>query len=309
MSLKKEPIRYLNRLTKKEEKENVYGEFFLQVLYGKKWIFKFFSFFFLPLFTRFSFFSRLYGAFQKSRWSRFKIRPFIKKFHIDENEFLVPADSFYSFNDFFIRKLKSSCRPIVNGHDIAILPADGRFLVYPHMHEVKGFWVKGENFSLEKLLEDSLLAHKYSQGAMLLARLAPVDYHRFHFPCNCVPEKSKRINGHLFSVNPMALKRNIHILTQNKRVITPLLTKNFGTILYIEIGATHVGSICQTFIPGEPYAKGDEKGYFSFGGSCLILLFEPARIQFDQDLLEASYRQIETKALMGQSLGRSLSPL
>ena len=109
-------------------------------------------------------------------------------------------------------------------------------------------------------------------------------------------------------MNPLALRKKIEILSQNKREITELQTSNFGKVLFIEVGATFVGSIHHTFSPNEAYAKGDEKGYFSFGGSSLILLFEPGRIQFDQDLIEASAGKLEVKALMGQSLGLSLTP-
>lgn len=302
-------IHYIDRLTKKEEKEKVYGQAALNLLYGKRLPSKFFSFLILPLISRFSLSSRLYGALQKSPLTKSKVIPFIKAFGVDTTEFLDPVESFRSFNDFFIRKLKPSCRPLVNGNDVAVLPADGRYLVYPHIDNADGFVVKGEKFSLEELLKDRALAQKYAQGSMVIARLCPVDYHRFHFPCNGVPEEPQLINGPLFSVNPIALKRNIRFLSQNKRIITPIHTKNFGTLLYIEVGATHVGSIHQTFIPREHYAKGDEKGFFSFGGSCLILLFEPSRIQLDEDLLQASQKKIETRGLLGQSLGRSLSPI
>ena len=140
----------------------------------------------------------------------------------------------------------------------------------------------------------------------MIARLCPTDYHRFHFSFNCIPDAPRLINGPLYSVNPIALKRNIQILSENKRVITVLNTKNFGSVLSVEVGATYVGSINQTFAPREHYAKGDEKGYFSFGGSTLVLLFEPGRIQFDQDLIDASKRKIEVRGLFGQSLGRAL---
>lgn len=301
-----EEIRYIDRTTRKEAVEKIYGEAYLKALYSKSPLSKFF---FLPLFAKFSFFSRLYGALQKIRWSKRKIKPFIESFHVDTSEFLDPVNSYQSFNDFFIRKLKSSARPIASGNDVAILPADARVLVYENIHAVDGFLVKGHKFSLEELLQNNSLAHKYTFASMMIARLAPVDYHRFHFPVNCMPEVTKEIPGPLYSVNPIALKSNIHILSRNKRMITPLHSKNFGTILFIEIGATHVGSIHQTFIHGEHYAKGDEKGYFSFGGSCIILLFEPFRIQFDQDLLDASCRKTEVLGRFGQSLGRALSPL
>ncbi len=299
-------IHYINRQTGEVEKEEIYGKVFIELLYGNGPLSWLAPILLLPLFCRVHFFSKLYGWYQKSRMSRRKVVPFIKKFQVDESEFLEPAASFQSFNDFFIRKLKPSARPITNGNDTAVLPADGRYLVYPAIERSEGFLVKGQKFSMEKLLGNKVLAHKYSQGSMVLARLCPTDYHRFHFPCNCVPSKAEYIEGLLYSVNLLALRRRIQTLAENRRMITSLHTKNFGTILFIEVGATHVGSIHQTYVPDQPCAKGDEKGYFEFGGSCIIMLFEPFRIQFDQDLIDASHRGLEMRGLMGQSLGRQI---
>jgi len=298
-------IYYIDRSTKEKVKERIYGHCYIEWLYGKNpfsWILR-------PLICHIPFFSKYYASLQKSKASRKKIKPFIEKFEVDTSEFLDPVDSFSSFNDFFIRKLKPSARPIVNGNDVAVLPADGRYFAFRNIQSEEGFYVKGKKFSLQKLLRDPKLAHKYEQGSMVIARLAPVDYHRFHFPCNCIPSAPELIQGSLDSVNPIALRQNIDILTENKRMITKLKTQHFGTVLYIEIGATFVGSIHQTFEPEKHYAKGDEKGYFSFGGSCVILLFEPFRIQFDQDILEATHNGLEVLGHMGESLGRSLAPL
>lgn len=300
-------IDYIDRQTKKIEKEKVYGQRFVKFFYGSNPISRFFSFFLLPLITRLPFSSLLFSSYYKSPISKKKIKPFIEKFHVDISDSLESVESFKTFNDFFVRKLKPEARPIVSGNDVAILPADGRYLVYPNIQKADGFYVKGEKFSLDSLLKNHHLAHKYENGAMAFIRLCPTDYHRFHFPCNCIPEKAELINGYLYSVNPLALKKNIHIFAQNKRFITPLHTKNFGTVLYIEVGATLVGSVHQTYTPGENYAKGDEKGYFEFGASSIILLFEPFRIEFDQDLIDASNRKIETLGHLGQSLGRALS--
>lgn len=302
-------IRYIDRSTYKECTEKVYGRALIEALYGNSLLSRFLSFFFLPLFSHVNFLSTLYGMFQKSTMSKFKIAPFIREFNIDTSAFLDPPSSFHSFNDFFVRKLNPAARPIAQEKDIAVLPADGRYLVYENIQTIDGFLIKGEKFDLNTLLHNSSLAQNYTSGSMVIARLAPVDYHRFHFPTNCLPEKPELVNGPLYSVNPIALQKNIHILSRNKRMITPLQTKHFGKILYIEIGATNVGSIIQTFAHGEPYGKGDEKGYFSFGGSCIVLLFEPGKIQFSQDLLDASYRKMETLAHFGQPMGRALSPL
>jgi phosphatidylserine decarboxylase len=115
------------------------------------------------------------------------------------------------------------------------------------------------------------------------------------------------IKGPLYSVNPIALRQNIRILATNKRCITQLQTENFGKVLLLEIGATCVGSICQTFCPNANIAKGSEKGYFQFGGSSTITIFEPGRIRFDQDLIDHSQQHREVFAHMGDHVGRAVS--
>ncbi|NDD58405.1 MAG: phosphatidylserine decarboxylase [Chlamydiae bacterium] len=304
-----EKIIFVDRSSRKEEVEQVYGEKLIKLMYGSGVLSSLVSILFKPLICTSPVFSHLYGLLQKSGLSKKKVLPFIKYFNIDEKEFLDSADSYNSFNEFFTRKLNKSVRPIAGGNDIAILPADARYLFFPQIEQADGFLVKGKKFSLSSLLQDEALARSYEKGSMVIARLCPTDYHRFHFPVSCIAGHPKLINGALFSVNPLALKKNISIFTENKRVLTKLTTRNFGTVLFIEVGATCVGDIQQTFQMEEPQAKGDEKGYFSFGGSSLILLFEPGKIAFDQDLLEASNKKIEIKALMGQSMGRSLSLL
>ncbi|MEN9343721.1 MAG: phosphatidylserine decarboxylase proenzyme [Chlamydiota bacterium] len=298
-------IIYFDRVSKKMGQEKVYGALFLDILYGKQLWKRALSLIALPLFAGVPFFSKLYGWFQKSHFSRYKVRPFIHRFDVDASEFSDPVDSFRSFNDFFIRKLDLKCRPMAEGKEVAVLPADARYLVFPRIDQIDHFFVKGHPFSLEQLLQDKQKAAAYREGSMVIARLCPVDYHRFHFPCDGVAGMAEEIPGPLFSVNPIALKKDPTILSRNKRVITPFKTPSFGTILYIEIGATYVGSIHQTFEKGKMYKKGDEKGFFSFGGSSLILLFEPGKIHFEEDLLRYSSRNIEVRGLFGDKLGKS----
>lgn len=293
-------IQFINRNTKKLEEEKVYGEKAIRFLYSNK---SKLSTILCKLLANFSFFSHFYGFLQKRPSSKKKIKPFIKNYHIDVNEFLDPVDTFNSFNDFFIRKLKKEARPIAEGQSTAIIPADGRYLFYQNIDTADGFVVKGKKFTIEKLLNSQELAKTFAEGSLIIARLCPLDYHRFHFPIACTPLETHLINGPLYSVNPLAIKQNIEFLAENKRTYTLLKTKNYGTILYMEVGATSVGSIHQTYCPNKDVVKGQEKGYFSFGGSTLILLFEKDRIQFDQDLLEASKEHIEIYCKMGQSMG------
>jgi phosphatidylserine decarboxylase len=105
----------------------------------------------------------------------------------------------------------------------------------------------------------------------------------------------------------LALKKRLAILSENKRVVTEIDTEGFGTMLYVEIGATFVGSIHQTYTPNRRVQKGEEKGYFEFGGSCLALLFERGRIAFDKDLIHNTQNGLETRINFGESLAKSLT--
>ncbi|MBM3191530.1 MAG: phosphatidylserine decarboxylase [Chlamydiae bacterium] len=297
---------YVERSTKKVEEEPIYGHIFIEILYGSKWWMRLISKIFLPIFTQNAFFSKWYGKRQKRASSRKKIDKFIENYSICMEDFIVPEGGFASFNDFFIRKLKPGARPLVPGDKTLVLPADGRYFVLPEVQESSFFFVKGQGFSLKSLLHDEKLAKKYEGGVLVFARLCPTDYHRFHFPCRCLPGSAEAICGHLYSVNPIALRRYRHILWENKRVITRLETEYFGDMLYIEVGATAVGTICQTYEPDRWYDKGEEKGYFEFGGSSVILLFEKNKIVLEEDLVKASSQKLELKASMGESLGRSL---
>lgn len=300
-----EPLYYINRLTGKKEQERVYGASALKLIYGNDWISSLLGPFLLHALVKYPFFSALYGKWQMSGITKSKVKPFIEAFGVDENEFLEPTSSFQSFNDFFIRKLKPDARPIAPGDNVAVMPADGRYMFFQDISQVDGFFVKGEKFNLNSLLDESGLAEQYANGSMVMARLCPTDYHRFHFPCDCIPSDTKLINGWLYSVNPIAIKKDIEIFTKNKRTICKLVTKEFGRVLFLEIGATNVGSIIETYKPYEEQKKGAEKGYFSFGGSSLIVLFEAGRIEFDPDLIAATQSGLEMLCLMGQRLGIS----
>lgn len=298
---------YLDRKTQKVEEEKIYGHVFLKLLYGNTIISFLISKILLPLCVKIPLLSRFYGYVQKQGRSVKKIDSFIQSYGVNMEDFIEPEGGFKSFNDFFIRKLKPGARAIVAREEIAVLPADGRYLVFPNIAENSSFFIKGKHLSLQELIPDHALRERYEEGALVFGRLCPSDYHRFHFPCACIPSAARLINGYLYSVNPIALRKNIKILSDNKRVLTELNTQAFGKVLYIEVGATAVGSIEQTYEPGRFYDKGDEKGFFQFGGSTILMLFEKETIVFDDDLACASQEFLEVKANMGESLGKAFS--
>jgi phosphatidylserine decarboxylase len=293
-----EPIRYYDRNDRQMKIEKVYGERWLRLAYDNP-----VGRFAVWLFIRRQFFSRYYGYRMNKRGSDIQVIKFIADYDVDTTEFAKSAFDYQTFNQFFHRALKPEARPIAQGTRLAVMPADGRHLAFPDVDTVPGFYVKGSKFTLKELLGDDALAQKFSRGSMLISRLCPVDYHRFHFPVSGIPGESRVVKGSLYSVSPIALRRNIKYLVQNKRVITLIEAPEFGTVAMIEVGATNVGSILQSFVPGRAVVKGEEKGMFAFGGSCVITLFMEGRIMFEGDLIALSSDQIETYARMGDRLG------
>jgi len=299
-----EPIRYFNRHTGVLETEQVYGEGFLRWSYGNP-----LGGISLDAFVKRPFFSAWYGRRMSTPASAARVSPFISKYDLDPADFEAAADSYASFNEFFYRKLKPAARPVDPDESSVVFPADGRHLGFQRASEIENVFVKGQKFDLPAMLGDRALADRYADGALVLSRLCPVDYHRFHFPAAGVPGETRSIDGPLFSVSPIALRQRLAYLWTNKRAITELVTERFGRIILLEIGATCVGTIRQTYTPGEPVAKGAEKGYFAFGGSSTLTLFEPGVIRLEDDLLEYSAKQIELYARIGSRMGRLASML
>ncbi len=295
-----EPIRYFNRHTQSLETEQVYGEGFLRWTYGHP-----LGAISLNAFVKRPFFSKWYGRRMSTPESAARVKPFITQYGLDPADFADAPESYRSFNEFFYRKLKLAARPIDSDDDSVVFPADGRHLGFERASAIEGVFVKGQKFDLPALLGDRKLAERYADGALVLSRLCPVDYHRFHFPAAGVPGETRLIEGPLFSVSPIALRQRLAYLWTNKRTITELKTGRFGTVLCLEIGATCVGTIGQTFTPGQPVAKGAEKGYFAFGGSSTLTLFEPGVVRLETDLLENSREQIELYARIGSRMGHS----
>lgn len=293
-----EPIRYYDRYTRSIKTEQVFGERWVRFAYenpsGR---------FFVWLLARRAFFSKLYGRKMNKRESALRIIPFVAKYDVNVDEFAKSPFDYKTFNEFFYRALKPGARPIAPGENVAVFPADGRHLAFQDIQAAAGFYVKGSTFSFAELLGDDALAEKFAGGAMVISRLCPVDYHRFHFATDGVPGEPRLIDGWLYSVSPLALRRRLRYLIENKRVVTLVESARFGTVAMIEVGATNVGSIQQSFVPGRAVEKGAEKGLFAFGGSCVITLFQRGRIRFDADIVAQSAEQIETYARMGDRLG------
>jgi phosphatidylserine decarboxylase len=247
--------------------------------------------------------STVYGNRMDHRSSISKIQPFVDEFDIDMTT--AQKQEFNSFNDFFTRKIKKNTRPVDTSSSVTVSPADGKLLAYANISN-SDFIIKGYRFNISSFLNNAHLARKYHDGSLLVIRLAPPDYHRFHFPFSGSVSPVIRIDGDYYSVNPLALRKMAEIFCLNKREYVIISNPLFGDVVMAEIGATMVGSIVQTHT-GAVVKKGEEKGYFKFGGSTVALLFEKNRVNIDKDLLINTSKGYETEIRVGERIGVSIS--
>lgn len=234
------------------------------------------------------------------------IPEFIRYHRLNVDEIAEPLSSFRTFNEFFYRRLKPGVRSLASSDPlVAVSPADCRLNVFTSVDEATRLWIKGANFSLAALLKDEQLATYYEGGSLIVCRLAPQDYHRFHSPIDGHLTLYYHIPGTYFTVNPMAVRQKIDVYTENARTICLLDSDHFGKVAFVAIGAMMVGSIVITAAGGSHVSRLDELGYFAFGGSTIVVLFPPGAIILDQDLVANSHEQVETLVQVGNSIGHS----
>ena len=290
-------IKFIERSTGQLIEEDVPGGRVLNFLYGKNPLGK------LSLFVMFrrKYFTVLFGKYIDSARSKKGVIKFIEQFNIDMDDYQDEVSSFATFNEFFYRKIKPSARPIGQG---IVSPADGRVLAFPKISDSRRFFIKGSSFNLNTFLGNKYLADKYKDGSMFIVRLAPVDYHRFHFPVEGIVTASTKIKGAYYSVSPVALRKNLEIFCENKREYCIVQTENQGEVLICDVGATLTAGIHQTYSANSKVEKGEEKGYFSFGGSTLVVLFEKGQMNFSDDLIKNTEESLETWLKMGETIGQ-----
>ncbi|KAJ7224252.1 phosphatidylserine decarboxylase-domain-containing protein, partial [Mycena pura] len=244
------------------------------------------------------------GKLYDSPESAASISSFVATYSLSTDELLEPDITKYkTFNDFFSRKLKPGARPVDNVDDpLAICSAaDCRLTVFQTMDIAKEFWVKGREFTIPNLLgvdPASEKASTFDGSSVAIFRLAPADYHRFHCPIDGTVGETKHIPGQYYTVNPQVVNEpGFDVFTANTRSILYLTHAATGLpVAFVAIGALLVGSICWTNggEQGKIVKRGDELGYFAYGGSTVVALFPKGVIEFDADLASNSMVPVET---------------
>lgn len=241
--------------------------------------------------------SKIVGVFMNSKLSVPMIKKFILKNNIDMTEF--ESVKYKSYNEFFTRKILSEKRKVSDSPTHFISPCDSKLTAYKITEDAL-FNIKGSKYSVTDLLQNEMLASRYIGGTILIFRLSTDDYHRYCYIDDGYQEKNIHIKGMLHTVQPVSLKR-YNIYKENSREYTVLHTEHFGDIIQVEVGALLVGKI-KNLHENYTFKKGEEKGYFEFGGSTICLLI-PSNVVIDSEILENTHARLETCVMCGERIG------
>jgi phosphatidylserine decarboxylase len=245
------------------------------------------------------FVSNIGGYYLSRKRSTKYIKNFVKDNNIDMSEY--EDVEYVSFNDFFSRKIKDCKRKFSKDSNDFCSPSDSKLLVYKI--ENQEFTIKSKKYTLERILRDENLAKEYKNGYFLVFRLSVDDYHRYSYIDNGTMLSKKEIKGVFNTVAPIAFDKH-KVYEENHRMYEVLDTENFGKIVQMEVGALMVGRIVNH--EKRNFTRGEEKGYFLFGGSTIVILVKENIIKIDKDILENSKNNIETRVKLGERIAKRL---
>ncbi len=242
------------------------------------------------------FISSIGGWYMNRKISARHINNFIRDNKIDMSDY--PVERYKNFNSFFSRKIKKGKRVFSKNENVFCSPCDSKVTVYKIEKDSK-FEIKNKVYTLNSILRDSSLAKEYENGYFMVFRLSVDDYHRYSYIDEGKVISSKRIKGVYNTVGPVAFD-HFKVYEENQREYQILETKNFGKIVQMEVGALMVGKIVNHNL--ETFKRGEEKGYFLFGGSTIVIIVKKGILSIDEDIMKNSLDKIETKVKQGNRI-------
>ncbi len=206
----------------------------------------------------------------------FRMRP---EYNLDQ--YMNNPSGWLTFNQFFGREIKPGLRPVAGMFDDRIInsPADSTFKEKFHIDEHSEVTMKfTHKYKIAKLLEDSPYADRFVGGMFMHNFLGPCDYHRFHAP----------VRGTVLECRAIQERVMLDVVIKNGEYDAPdgggyefcqtrgliIFDSPVGLVAVLPIGMAQVSSVNMTAVEGAYLNKGDEFGYFLFGGSDIVLLFE-----------------------------------
>ncbi|HCA89898.1 MAG: phosphatidylserine decarboxylase [Legionellaceae bacterium] len=236
---------------------------------------------------------------------------FMARFQIDLEEALETNPKAYAtFNDFFIRQLKASARPIADKPIVS--PVDGVLSETHEIHEGRLIQAKQRFYTVQDLLmSDASKANYFEGGRFMTFYLAPHNYHRVHMPLEGHLTHMHYLPGRLFSVQPVTVRGVPNLFARNERLVL-FFDTDIGQVAMVLVGATIVGAIGTSWTGDlkrtkdiqqfdyhahpHHFLKAQDLAYFKLGSTVVLLV--PANAKLRWQLPQG----FAPKVQMGQAL-------
>ena len=217
--------------------------------------------------------------------------------HVNMNDYIIPAQNFTTFNEFFTRHVKPDLRPIDRNLTSVISPADGYvWVTNNNVTSGSNFQLKADNLAAEELLGYSKWFSNYINGGTAIINfLSATDFHRFWSPVTGKILALEQLGGlYVANGNPCCVgdHRRAYFVIDTGTTIVSMVAIGMYDISSIIFNTTNA-------IVGRQITKGDELGHFQYGGSEIITLFEPNVLTVDKDVATSG----GTKKKVGQRIG------
>jgi phosphatidylserine decarboxylase len=243
--------------------------------------------------------SRLTGRFAQSPASRRFIPKFARMYGIRIEEAEKKLEEYRSLNEFFTRRLKPGLRSLDPAPDSLVSPVDALVTGAGAIETGTILNVKGQDYTVEELLNRSPRMESYKDGYYIVLYLSPTDYHRIHTPVDGTIVEREHVPGKVYPVNEFGLRHMRRVLSRNERLITYIRHAG-GETAVVKVGAMNVSSIKYVEPQHDKVAKGEELAFFEFG-STVVLLTE------DDTFIPRGDLKTGLKVRMGEKLGTLVS--
>ena len=227
------------------------------------------------------------GAYMDSTDSAKEIESFIEDSKNNIDDFFRGPSGWLTYNQFLAREVKPGKRPIADrcNDEIIVAPTDSIYLGNWKITDDATITAKGDTYNINDLLAGSSYAKKFKGGIFSHCYLSVNDYHRYHTPVGGKVVETKIIPGttwtnELKKITGATTIDDVGFQFNQTRGYIILKTQSLGFVAVAPIGMGFVSSVTITADEGTKLAKGDVFGYFGYGGSDIIMLFEKDAMRF-----------------------------
>ncbi|MDJ0793529.1 MAG: phophatidylserine decarboxylase associated domain-containing protein [Woeseiaceae bacterium] len=246
---------------------------------------------------------RAWGTFLDTPASAAGIATFRGATNYNIDDYIEGPSGWQTFNQFFAREVKSGRRPVAEPRNdrIIVSPADAVFMGQWPIDENSNITVKGVNWAIADLLGDSPYRDAFKGGIYTHSFLYIDDYHRYHVPVAGTVKEVRNISGKVYMDVFREDDGTLNVVDgdtyqfNQERGLVVIDSPEVGLVAVLPIGMAYVSSVNLTTEIGAELRKGDQFGYFMFGGSDIVTVFQDRNVVLDAE--------VGKKYLQGQRLG------